>query len=101
MKKVWDDLLGLKDARDGCNSVKEWLLNRLTEQAGTKTTKVLRWLTTLTACWNIWKGRCSKAFDGKQLNPKVVIDNVRKSIQEKIILQYNHRILQNRNQMHI
>lgn len=32
VKQVWDDLLGLKDASDGCSTIKDWLLKRLSDQ---------------------------------------------------------------------
>lgn len=80
MNKVWDELLGLQDARYRCNSMKEWMLQRFTKKIGTETRNEIRWQTTPTTGWTIWKGKCFKVFEGKQPDPRVGIASVRKSL---------------------
>lgn len=40
VKKVWDDLLGIKDTGAGCDTIDVWMKKRLQEQSGYKDDKV-------------------------------------------------------------
>lgn len=99
-KAVWFELLGLVDVRDGCNSVNQWLLRRLSDQSGSSAGFEWHWYSVLTACWAIWKGRCVMAYEGSRPNPYQAVHQVRLSVRElSLLAQYKalqstqHRML--------
>lgn len=85
-KVVWVDLIGLVDVRDGCSSVNQWLIRRMSDQSGSRAGFDWRWQTILTACWSICKGRCAMVFEGLRPNPYQVVNQVRSLVREQAIL---------------
>lgn len=65
VKNVWEELLGLQQVQDGCNSVIEWLSRRSVDCVANMGQSEKRWNVILTGCWSIWKARCAWAFQGK------------------------------------
>lgn len=80
--RVWEDLLGLTDPRDGCCSIGQWLSKRRNDKTGSRSGGVTRWQLVLTGCWQIWKSMCAALHEGRAPVPAQVVIGFRRSVIE-------------------
>lgn len=89
MKPVWEELLGLSEASEGCSQVIEWMLKQRSDRNNSRALSEIRWHLTLITYWLIWKAMCEFVFQGKAPDHAVVTAKVRKAYNEISMLQVN------------